>query len=106
MDGRFFPMRLLAFRRLEIFIPGLQEGLLYKYEIVPRRGAMRLKTDPYGAYFEGPPNNASISGTLPTMNGRPGWIERRPRTDWLANRSLYEVHVGSWRRVPEDGNRP
>src|SRR6266542_2738367 len=60
-DGRYFPMRLLGNSGVwEIFIPGLQEGFLYKYEIVPRRGAMRLKTDPYGDYFEGPPNNASI----------------------------------------------
>ena len=60
-DGRYFPMRSLGNSGVwELFIPGLQEGMLYKYEIVPRRGAMRLKTDPYGAYFEGPPNNASI----------------------------------------------
>src|SRR5436309_10194510 len=108
-DGRYFPMRLLGNSGVwEIFIPGLQEGLLYKYEIVPRRGAMRLKTDPYGAYFEGPPNNASIIWNVSHHEWRDqAWMERRARTDWLREPILvYEVHVGSWRRVPEDGNRP
>ena len=108
-DGRYFPMRLLGNSGVwEIFIPGLQEGLLYKYEIVPHRGAMRLKTDPYGAYFEGPPNNASIIWNVAKYEWRDlAWIERRSRTDWLREPILvYEVHVGSWRRVPEDGNRP
>jgi len=108
-DGRYFPMRLLGNSGVwEIFIPGLQEGLVYKYEIVPRRGAMRLKTDPYGAYFEGPPNNASIVRNVANYAwGDQAWMERRARTDWLREPILvYEVHVGSWRRVPEDGNRP
>src|SRR3989454_486171 len=108
-DGRYFPMRLLGNSGVwEIFIPGLQEGFLYKYEIVPRRGAMRLKTDPYGAYFEGPPNNASIIWNVANHEWHDqAWMERRARTDWLREPILvYEVHVGSWRRVPEDGNRP
>jgi len=108
-DGRYFPMRMLGNSGVwEIFIPGLQEGLVYKYEIVPRRGAMRLKTDPYGAYFEGPPNNASIVRNVANYEwSDQAWIERRARTDWLREPILvYEVHVGSWRRVPEDGNRP
>src|SRR5262245_32251849 len=50
LEGRQFPMRLLGNSVVwEIFIPGVQEGLLDKYEVVPRRGAMRLKTDAYGA---------------------------------------------------------
>jgi 1,4-alpha-glucan branching enzyme len=108
-DGRYFPMRLLGNSGVwEIFIPGLQEGLLYKYEIVPRRGAMRLKTDPYGAYFEGPPNNASTIWNVANYEWHDqAWMERRSRTDWLREPILvYEVHVGSWRRIPEDGNRP
>ncbi len=108
-DGRYFPMRLLGNSGVwEIFIPGLQEGLLYKYEIVPRRGAMRLKTDPYGSYFEGPPNNASIIWDVASYEWNDqAWLERRARTNWLREPILvYEVHLGSWRRVPEDGNRP
>ena len=46
-DGRFFPMRSLGNSGVwEIFIPGLETGLLYKYEILPHKGALRLKTDP------------------------------------------------------------
>ncbi len=108
-DGRYFPMRSLGSSGVwEIFIPGLQEGLLYKYEIVPRRGAMRLKTDPYGAYFEGPPNNASIIWSVANYEWHDqAWMEQRARTQWLREPILiYELHVGSWRRVPEDGNRP
>ncbi|MBI5388213.1 MAG: 1,4-alpha-glucan branching protein GlgB [Verrucomicrobia bacterium] len=108
-DGRFFPMRALGKSGVwEIFIPGLQQGLLYKYEIVPQRGAMRLKTDPYGAHFEGPPNNASVVWDLAQYRwGDQAWMEARARTDWLKQPVLvYEVHLGSWRRNPDDGNRP
>ena len=108
-DGRYFPMRSLANSGVwEIFIPGLEEGLLYKYEIVPRRGAMRLKTDPYGAYFEGPPNNASIVWNVANYKWKDkAWMEKRGKTDWLKQPVLvYEVHLGSWRRNPADGNRP
>ena len=108
-DGRYFPMRSLGNSGVwELFIPGLQEGMLYKYEIVPRRGAMRLKTDPYGAYFEGPPNNASIIWNVSNYKwGDQGWMKQQAKTDWLREPILvYEVHLGSWQRNPEDGNRP
>jgi len=108
-DGRYFPMRSLGNSGVwEIFIPGLRQGLLYKYEIVPRRGAMRLKTDPYGAYFEGPPNNASVIWKVSDYSWRDqAWVERRARTDWAREPVLvYEAHLGSWRRMTEDGNRP
>ncbi len=108
-DGRYFPMRALGNSGIwEIFIPGLEEGLLYKYEIVPRQGAMRLKTDPYGSYFEGPPNNASVVWDVDQYQWHDAvWMEQRARTDWLkAPVQVYEVHLGSWRRNLEDGNRP
>jgi 1,4-alpha-glucan branching enzyme len=108
-DGRYFPMRPLGNSGVwEIFIPGLEAGLLYKYEIVPRKGAMRLKTDPYGTYFEAPPNNASVIWNVDDYNwGDKEWMERRAKTDWAREPVLvYEVHLGSWRRNPEDGNRP
>jgi 1,4-alpha-glucan branching enzyme len=60
-DGRSHPMRSLGASGVwELFIPGLGEGELYKFELRDQRGHVRLKTDPYGAYFEGPPNNAAI----------------------------------------------
>ena len=108
-DGRYFPMRSLGNSGVwEIFIPGLEEGLLYKYEIVPRQGAMRLKTDPYGSYFEGPPNNASVVWNVDQYQwGDSAWMEKRAQTDWLKKPvQVYEVHLGSWRRNLEDGNRP
>jgi 1,4-alpha-glucan branching enzyme len=108
-DGRFFPMRSLGNSGVwEIFIPGLQEGLLYKYEIAPRKGLVRLKTDPYGSCFEGPPNNASVVWNVDKYQWNDGeWIERRAKTDWLKQPvQVYEMHLGSWKRNPEDGNRP
>jgi 1,4-alpha-glucan branching enzyme len=108
-DGRYFPMRPLGKSGVwEIFIPGLQDGLFYKYEIVPRQGAMRLKTDPYAVYFESPPNNASVVWNLARHQWQDqAWMEQRAKTDWLRRPiSVYEVHLGSWRRVVEDGNRP
>ena len=108
-DGRFFPMRSLGNSGVwEIFIPGLHEGLLYKYEIAPRKGLVRLKTDPYGSYFEGPPNNASVIWHVEKYQwGDQAWIEQRAKTDWLKQPVLvYELHLGSWKRNPEDGNRP
>ena len=82
--------------------------MLYKYEIVPRQGAMRLKTDPYGAYFEGPPNNASVVWNVDEYQWNDSaWMDKRAKTDWLKKPvQVYEVHLGSWRRNLEDGNRP
>ncbi|HXT42053.1 MAG TPA: 1,4-alpha-glucan branching enzyme, partial [Candidatus Angelobacter sp.] len=60
-DGRFHPMRHLGPSGVwEIFIPGVREGALYKYEIKHANGALVLKTDPYGFFFEPAPKNASI----------------------------------------------
>jgi 1,4-alpha-glucan branching enzyme len=108
-DGRFHPMRSLGNSGVwELFVPGLQEGAIYKYEIVPRRGAMRLKTDPFGAYFESPPNNASVVWNVRKHQwGDQEWMQRRDQTDWRREPILvYEMHLGSWKRNPEDGNRP
>ena len=105
-DGRYFPMRSLGNSGVwEIFIPGLEAGVLYKYEIVPRKGAMRLKTDPYGSYFESPPNNASVVWNVDDYKwSDSAWMEKRAKTDWLKQPVLvYEVHLGSWRRSAEDG---
>jgi len=108
-DGRYHPMRSLGNSGVwELFVPGLQQGTLYKYEIVPRKGAMRLKTDPYGSYFESPPNNASVVWNVRTYKwGDKKWMDRRDKTDWKREPVLvYEMHLGSWKRNPEDGNRP
>ncbi|MGH7997697.1 MAG: GlgB N-terminal domain-containing protein, partial [Opitutaceae bacterium] len=60
-DGRYHPMRSMGASGVwELFVPGLHEGELYKFEIRDREGGIRLKTDPYGTYFEAPPGNAAI----------------------------------------------
>jgi 1,4-alpha-glucan branching enzyme len=108
-DGRRLPMR---FRHecgvWELFVPGVREGALYKYEIKGLRGEVQpLKADPYGSFAEHPPRTASIVhdlGARPAQH--PGWSARRAAINGRdAPISIYEVHVGSWRRVPEEGNR-
>ena len=84
----------------EIFIPGVSEGARYKYEIRDARGRVSLKTDPYGFFFETPPKNAAIVWD----NRRFEWTDqawlnqRRQRNALRAPLSIYEVHLGSWRR--------
>ena len=109
-DGRYHPMRLLGASGIwELFVPGLAEGEVYKFEIWDYRGLIRLKTDPYGSAFEAPPNNASVvCNTRRHRWGDAVWLEQRPRLAGQLDRpiSIYEVHAGSWRRVVEDAGRP
>jgi 1,4-alpha-glucan branching enzyme len=80
-DGRYHPMRSLGASGVwELFVPGLGEGELYKFEIRDQRGGVRLKTDPYGTYFEPPPNNAAIVCDPKKFRGptRRGWIDVAP----------------------------
>jgi 1,4-alpha-glucan branching enzyme len=109
-DGRYHPMRALGASGVwEIFIPGLREGDLYKFEIRDQQGDIRLKTDPYGTYFEAPPNNASIVCD-PRRHpwGDDTWLEKRRAAAGRLDQplSIYEVHLGSWKRKIEDANRP
>lgn len=108
-NGLCHPMRTLGSSGIwELFIPGIAQGVKYKYELVGCDGYLRLKTDPYGTYFEAPPHNASIvwdSGNYAWHDN--AWLEQRARTRLTeAPISIYEVHLGSWKRVVEDGNRP
>jgi 1,4-alpha-glucan branching enzyme len=108
-DGRMHPMRNLGPSGVwEIFIPGLADGEKYKYEIRTRNGALLKKADPYGVSFEVPPQSASVVCDISNYI----WHD----VEWMATResfnrwferpmSVYEVHLGSWARVPEDGNR-
>jgi len=108
-DGRKNPMNLLKDGSgvWVLFIPGLDEGELYKFEIKTRRGQILLKADPYAFYSEVRPKTASIVYTLEDYKWSDDkWIEKRRTQDFL-NRpiSIYEVHPGSWRRVPSENNR-
>jgi 1,4-alpha-glucan branching enzyme len=107
-DGRVTPMRHLATGVWEIFIPDLGDGEKYKFEIRTRSGAILKKTDPFARAFEAPPQTAAIVCDTSTYVWRDGgWMSGRAALGaWLEKPcSIYEVHLGSWARVPEEGNR-
>jgi 1,4-alpha-glucan branching enzyme len=89
------------------FLAGVLPGALYKYQIVSQSGDYRVdKSDPFAFFCEAPPRTASIVWDLDYTWGDAEWIKRRAQTNTLpAPWSIYEVHAGSWRRVPEEGNR-
>ena len=108
-NGRAQPMRILGASGIwEIFVPGLAAGARYKYEIVgPHDTTPFLKTDTYALHFEPSPNHAAIVCDLSGFVWHDeAWLEARRRRD-LRSRpmSVYEVHLASWRRVPEEGGR-
>ena len=106
-DGRVHPMRLHPGNGIwEIFIPGLGEGTLYKFEVLPKWGPPVLKADPFAFTFELPPRTASIVSDLSYEWGDAAWMAERAKKQALDSPlAIYEVHLGSWRRVPEEGNR-
>ncbi len=109
-DGRLHAMRRMGASGIwELFVPEVGEGTRYKFEIRPGHGEGRLlKSDPFAFRTEAPPATASVVHDL----GRFAWTD----DTWLQQRaegnpshkpwSVYEVHLGSWRRVVEDGDRP
>jgi 1,4-alpha-glucan branching enzyme len=108
-DGRFHPMRSLGASGVwELFIPGLMQGELYKFEVLTANQNILLKTDPLGSYFEPAPNNAAIVFDNNRYEWKDTeWMESRNERDSVAQPlSVYEVHLGSWKRVVEDNDRP
>ncbi|MFN7224889.1 MAG: 1,4-alpha-glucan branching protein GlgB [Paracoccaceae bacterium] len=104
-DGRRHPMRRRGATGVwETFVPSLGEGATYKYEIRgPGGQLMPLKADPVGFGSEHPPANASVVRTLSGDFHDAGWMEtRHNRQNVDAPISVYEVHLGSWRRAPGD----
>ena len=108
-DGRRHPMRILGSSGIwEIFIPGLSERELYKFEIKSKDGKdIFEKADPYAFYSEIRPKTASIVYDINHYQWNDaGWLDLRSRKNWLESPvSLYEVHLGSWMRVPEENER-
>ena len=108
-DGRRHPMRLHSGAGIwEIFIPGLREETVYKFEIKWKRfGFITQKTDPYAFYFERRPKTGAIVYDINQYSWRDQeWIEQRSAGKALdAPLTIYEVHLGSWMRAPEEGNR-
>lgn len=111
-DGRLHPMRVLGVAGIhELFIPGVKEGAIYKFQVKTRDGEILYKCDPYANCSELRPRNASIVADIREFK----WTDRK----WIENRSsikrqdrqrepmsIYEVHLGSWRKKndgTEDG---
>ncbi len=101
-DGRRHPMRVRGGSGVwELFIPDLEAGSLYKYEIRNREsGEILLKTDPYAQSFEVRPQTASIiAGPAQHDWNDRQWMQQRTSHDWQHTpMSVYEVHLGSWQR--------
>ncbi|HEY6361683.1 MAG TPA: 1,4-alpha-glucan branching protein GlgB [Vicinamibacterales bacterium] len=108
-DGRTHVMRRLAPSGIwEIFIPDLTDGVCYKFEIRTPAGHLLQKADPYARCFEVPPNSASVVWTDAGFEWSDhDWIRDRESLGGWHDRpkAVYEVHLGSWRRVPEEGHR-
>ncbi len=105
-DTRVHPMRLHGASGIwELFIPGVKEGDAYKFDIRSRLRDYRVeKTDPYGYFSEKRPRTASVVSNLESFRWRDKkWMETRANGNPLNKpMSIYEVHLGSWRRK-EDG---
>jgi 1,4-alpha-glucan branching enzyme len=108
-DGRVHVMRRLVPSGIwEIFIPDLPDGACYKFEIRTPAGHLLQKADPYARRFEVPPNTASVVWTESGYDWRDReWVRERESFGGWHDRpkAVYEVHLGSWRRVPDEGGR-
>ncbi|MFN2400433.1 MAG: 1,4-alpha-glucan branching protein GlgB [Gemmatimonadaceae bacterium] len=107
-DGRLLPMRLLGGSGVwELFVPGIRAGALYKYEIHTNGRLRRVKTDPFASSMELPPATAArVAGRSEYAWGDAAWTSARAGKDHTREPMLiYEVHLGSWARVLEEGNR-
>lgn len=107
-DGRVHPMRKHpAVGIWEIFIPGLGEGAHYKFELRGPHGEHLLKIDPFAFYAQHGLQTASIVFDLHRYSWSDAeWMEQRRDKAWhRLPVSIYEVHLGSWARVPEEGGR-
>ncbi len=91
----------------EGFIAGISLGSIYKYHITSRYNGYAVdKADPFAFRFEAPPRTASIVWNLDYEWRDSQWLAARRGTNSLdASMAIYEVHLGSWRRVPEEDNR-
>ena len=108
-DGRHHMMRRLGGSGVwEIFIPGVDEGDHYKFEIRGPQGDVFLKTDPFGFYAQHDLRTACMVTDLDRYAwSDEAWMQRRARRDAYSEpMSVYEVHLGSWRRRPEENDRP
>jgi 1,4-alpha-glucan branching enzyme len=91
----------------EGFVPGVTKGAAYKFHIVSlHHGHVVDKADPFGMWHEKPPRTASVVWDLEYQWADQNWMQnRQARNSLQAPISIYEVHLGSWMRVPEEHNR-
>ncbi len=104
-DGRRNSMRRLSEQGVwEIFIPGLQEGDIYKFEILTEKEELLYKTDPYASFYEMRPNNASIVYDTNKYKWKDKrWMNKREKkVPYKEPMSIYEVHIGSWKKHEDD----
>jgi 1,4-alpha-glucan branching enzyme len=103
-DGRRHPMRKHPNGIWELFVPGLSEGTLYKYQVRQKWGDVVDKADPYGFAAELPPRTASKVTDLERYHWNDSaWIAGRTKANGLdAPMCVYEVHLGSWRRPADE----
>ena len=118
-DGRIHPMRSLGASGIwELFVPDVGAGCRYKFEILAPTGELRIKADPFAQAAELPPGTASIVAAHDTHHWQDGaWMAARTARaageggsagldgEYRRPLSVYEVHLGSWRRHGEEGNR-
>jgi 1,4-alpha-glucan branching enzyme len=99
-DGRLHPMRSLGASGVwELFVPGTGAGARYKYELVTATGDLVLKADPMAQATEAPPATASVVYTSEHQWDDEAWMASRPERQTIsAPISVYEVHLGSWRK--------
>ncbi|MGQ0680308.1 MAG: 1,4-alpha-glucan branching protein GlgB [Actinomycetota bacterium] len=106
-DGRINPMRSLGSSGVwEIFLPSVGSGACYKFEVLTGEGHLTLKADPMAFATELPPGTASVVTESSHTWSDAAWMSNRAQ-EHLLNRpvSIYEVHLGSWKRNLEDGGR-
>jgi 1,4-alpha-glucan branching enzyme len=107
-DGRVHPMRkLLGSGVWELFLPTVGENAHYKFEIRTPRGALLLKSDPFAFFNQHGIDTSSLVYDLERYQWNDQeWMASRATRDWPNSPiSIYEVHLGSWRRRTDEGNR-
>src|SRR3989475_6798591 len=107
-DGRVNPMRKLVGSGVwELFLPAIKQGAHYKFEIRTQTGAVLLKSDPFAFFNQHGKSTASLVYDLERYAWNDAeWLEARGKKNWpQSSISIYEVHLGSWRRKAGEGNR-
>ena len=100
-DGRRYPMRARGVSGVwELFIPDIESGHHYKYEIRDCHGVLHMKSDPYAQRFEMRPGTAAITPSNRSYSWQDdAWMAARKDNDWMHRPvSIYEVHLGSWQK--------